>query len=90
LKYINEVVEWDVAINYAEAIQYLMENSYDLITLDHDLGEIKTGYDVANWLENSIVNGNIIHSEIRCHSANPVGRLRINKVITSIERFRRL
>lgn len=83
-----EDVEWDLAVNYFEAILKLSENEYDVVTLDHDLGEEKTGYDVANWLENEVVEGMYVPPVIRVHSSNPVGVTRINQVIASIKRFR--
>lgn len=80
--------DWDLALNYQEAIKMLTDKEYDYITLDHDLGEEKTGYDVACWLERELVEGRRIPNHIKCHSANPVGKKRILQVVESIERFR--
>lgn len=56
------------------AIGALQKNEWDVVFLDHDLGEGNgTGYDVACWLEE--------HEEhmpiVVVHSSNPVGAKRI-------------
>ena len=82
-------VEWDVAINHDHAIRKLKANRYDVVTLDHDLGEEKTGYEVACWLEWNIIMKDYKAPVIRVHSANPVGRNRIKQCIASIEKYRK-
>jgi hypothetical protein len=81
-----------VARSYAEAISMLESTEFEIISLDHDLacfdGDRElTGYDVAIWLEERAHSG-IAVPEIRIHSANPVGRARIQSVIDSIRRMR--
>lgn len=66
-----------VARSYAEAIEYLKDN-YDLISLDHDLGEEKTGYDIAKY----IVENQMKIAPVAIHSANPVGRFNIEQLLT--------
>jgi hypothetical protein len=64
----------DHAYTYQEAIDLLRSNLYDLVCLDHDLGDFRngverTGYSVALFMaEFQIKTG-----EIRVHSHNPVG-----------------
>ena len=67
-----------VARNYEEAIQSINACNFDLISLDHDLGEEKTGYDIAKY----IVENQIKVPPIAIHSANPVGRLNIEHLLT--------
>lgn len=69
-----------VARSYEEAIKYIDDDDdYDVISLDHDLGEEKTGYDIAKYIvENQIE----IKGLIAIHSANPVGRFNIEQLLT--------
>jgi hypothetical protein len=60
------------------------------LSLDHDLGPGQTGYDVATCLEEEVALGRLESpAELTCHSANPVGRARIEQVFVSIRRGRR-
>lgn len=70
----------DVARTYNEAIELLSTSyvDYDLISLDHDLGEEKTGYDIAKY----IVENQMTVPPIAIHSANPVGRFNIEQLLT--------
>ena len=86
--------EWVVA-RTAHQAQYILEAQRDggyLVTslsLDHDLGadEMGSGYDVATWLEGAVVTGHLpAPIDILCHSANPVGRARIEQAFESIRR----
>lgn len=67
-----------VARGYEQAICFLDADSYDYISLDHDLGEEKTGYDIAKY----IVEHNIPLAGFRVHSSNPVGRFNIVQLLT--------
>lgn len=68
-----------VARTYDEAIRALEQQEFDLISFDHDLGEEKTGYDIAKY----IVASNIkIKEGFKIHSANPVGRYNISQLLT--------
>ena len=40
----------------------------------YDLGKEKTGYDVAKWIEENAINGNLKKIYLRVHTKNPVGR----------------
>ena len=79
---------WDVARSYNEAIDKLSSAHYDELSLDHDIasfddsGKEKTGYDIALWLANrKVATGEYVPPKISCHSANPIGRARIEGVI---------
>ena len=77
-EYFHQIgAEITVARTYDEAIQYIDDN-YDIISLDHDLGEDKTGYDIAKY----IVENQIKVGAVDIHSANPVGRFNINQLLT--------
>jgi|GEM_PF-838635 hypothetical protein len=60
----------------------------DLISLDHDLGEdTPSGYEFINWLEQRVFSGEYSDiPELRVHSANPVGRKKMEIGIISINR----
>lgn len=67
-----------VARTYSEAIDALYTKTFDLISFDHDLGEDKTGYDIAKFIiENEIKIG-----AFRVHSMNVVGRFNIVQLLT--------
>ena len=66
--------------NYEDCIHILKNNTVYFLSLDHDLGEEKTGYDVAKYL----VQEGIEIREINIHSANPVGR---DNIIQLIKRY---
>ncbi|QQE81192.1 cyclic-phosphate processing receiver domain-containing protein [Alicyclobacillus sp. SO9] len=56
--------------DYEECILLLEQCDVSTLSLDHDLGEEKTGYDVAKW----IVEHGRWPSSIYLHTSNPVGR----------------
>ena len=60
------------AYNYEEAIKILENNkgNIDEISLDHDLGDVKSGYDICKWL---VENEYWTMDKIIIHTANPVG-----------------
>lgn len=58
------------------------------IVIGREDADTKTGYDVACWIEERAAAGKytvLNLPEIVCHSANPVGRKRIEQAITSIK-----
>ncbi|AXF52280.1 MAG: hypothetical protein [Caudoviricetes sp.] len=67
--------------NYNEAITMIENYSvsgYDIILdLDHDLGEDKTGYDIAKY----VVENNLPLKSFHCHSMNIVGKENIEKLL---------
>jgi hypothetical protein len=74
-----------------EAILRLHKGGRDMVlSLDHDLGEdIPTGYDLLNWLERDIVADMEFRPQIsfRIHSANPVGRENMARVINELRKY---
>ena len=72
---------------YEEGIKYLQKGPWDLLLLDHDLGDFifegtymreKTGYDVLCWLER---NPQFLPKRIELVTANPVGRQRMESLV---------
>ena len=74
-----------------ETIDLLKHHSVRSLSLDHDLGREETGYDVLKWLEEAVIMKEIDHipDVILIHSANPVGRARMEQAIRSILRRRK-
>ena len=69
-----------------EVIALLESGKVDMISLDHDLGGEKTGYDVAKWIEASAyVGGPRLRWFI--HTANPVGYYNIMGALLKAERY---
>ena len=56
--------------SYDDALKKMVTERFDAIDLDHDLGEDKTGYDIAKF----IVEKGFNFQTIYIHTANPVGR----------------
>lgn len=59
---------------------YALKNlgPWDVLYLDHDLGQEETGYDIAKFLEE---HTKFLPKEVYCVSDNPVGRSNINLAI---------
>jgi hypothetical protein len=76
-----------IARNYTEGIKQLELNGpWDLLLLDHDLasfvgGREYTGYDIMCWLEEHV---KFLPKAIKCVSANPVGKDRIDMVVRKL------
>lgn len=77
-----------------EAIDLLKTNVVEEISLDHDLGDTdvehpRTGYDVLLWIEKAVATSPMPSPvpKITIHSANSVGRERMQRAVESIERF---
>lgn len=75
---------YDGVRGYSDCIRLLSQNKGNVteISLDHDLGELRNGYDVCKWLvENEYYDG---LERIILHSANPVG---IKNMIQLLDRY---
>lgn len=81
---------WAVARTFDDAIRLLTLHNIQELSLDHDLGEEKTGYDIAKWLEKRAYYGFTVPKAVTIHSANPVGRKNIELALTSMRRLERV
>lgn len=81
---------WVRAYTCEGCISLLETELVSELSLDHDLGTSTTGYDVVKWLEEQAHNGrwNVVPKSITVHSANPVGRQRMEQAIASIDKMR--
>ena len=73
--------------NYIDAINQIKTGKVTWISFDHDLGQKKTGYDIAKYIEENVHNGNIPCPEWQIHSANPTGRQNIERAMKNAEHF---
>jgi len=73
--------------NYVDAIKQIDTGSVVWVSFDHDLGEDKSGYDIAKYIEEGVFNGIIPYPEWKVHSANPSGGANIERAMKSAERF---
>lgn len=66
-----------------EAIDLLKTGLVEMISLDHDLGpaEAGTGYDVAKFIEEAAIKGEMREISLRIHTQNPIGRVNIAKAL---------
>lgn len=54
------------------------------ISLDHDLGEVKTGYDVLCWIEEKVHEGTGWFPDIRIHTDNAGARKKMQQGVDKI------
>ena len=80
---------WERALTASHAITFLQGGEVTEISLDHDLGppEAGTGYTVACWIEERAAAGEIRRLAWSIHSANPVGRAKMEAAMRSAERY---
>ena len=79
-----------IARTYQEGVAALAEQHWDILYLDHDLGDFSgvdgkelTGYDIACWLEQ---NPQHLPDRIEIVTSNPVGRRNIELALGKIRR----
>ena len=77
-----------IARTYREGIAALAEQRWDILLLDHDLGDFSgpdgrelTGYDIACWLEE---NPQHLPDRVEILTNNPAGRRRIELALGRI------
>jgi hypothetical protein len=69
------------ARTYDDGIVALQNGPWDVLYLDHDLGEEKTGYDITNWLEQ---NPAYQPEAVVLVTMNPVGRENIARALVAM------
>ena len=80
---------WILVSTPEAAIELLGKGSVEEISLDYDLGldDMRSGYMVALWIEEQVHYNGFVPPKISLHTANPVGRARMEWVLRSIERM---
>jgi hypothetical protein len=71
------------AKTYAQAIDYLKTGRVAVISLDHDLGGARSGCDIAEWIEEQALFGEIPPIEWSVHSEDPAERHRIIQALSN-------
>lgn len=83
--------DWLVARTYKEAIDILTEYHVNILSLDHDLGTKKDGYDIVceieAWTQDDVLK-NFVPDKIIIHTQNSPEGLRMRQAVRSIERLR--
>lgn len=69
---------WDIARSFHTAIHLLEVNTYDIVSLDHDIQSFygnreMTGRDILNWLISRKLSGLYVPSVVIQHTQNCVG-----------------
>ena len=83
---------WVLVRTAHEAIAALATGKVTHISLDHDLGDDDkngTGYDVVLWIEEAVALRAFVPPALSIHSANVVGRQRMEAAIAEIKRFQK-
>ena len=83
---------WILVRTAREAIAALEAGAVTELSLDHDLGgddTVGTGHDVLVWIEEAVALRGFEPPSLSVHSANIVGRQRMQQAIESIERLKR-
>jgi hypothetical protein len=65
--------------NYQSGKLAIMQDKYDVLYLDHDLGEYHTGYDFIKWC----IRNKCTPKKVYIVSSNPVGRDNIGYALKS-------
>jgi hypothetical protein len=75
-----------IARTFEEGMAQLRRNIWDILYLDHDLGDVdpgKTGYDILCWLEDPRNSYNRPR-QIVLVTANPVGRQKMQVILNKL------
>ena len=69
-----------------QAIELLESGGVEVISLDYDLGDPErgTGHDVLVWMEQAVRERGFSPPEIRIHTADPHGRLKMQMTADAI------
>jgi len=70
-----------------EAIELIKQGKVTTISLDHDLGDGITGYDVACFIEQAAFNNEIPPIRFRVHTQNIAGRKNICMALQNATRY---
>ena len=72
--------------SYQETIDFLENEWPNAICLDHDLGEEKSGYDIAKYIVNRCIDEGKELPLFASQSANPVGRENIMRLLSNYQK----
>lgn len=91
--------DYDVIVRtYESAINHILVHGIPkYISFDHDLGLdsdgniAKSGYDLAKWLVDSVIDGKLEfpdNFDFNVHSANPIGKNNIEAILNNFLLFK--
>lgn len=75
------------ATSYCDAVALMEQQWPDAVCLDHDLGEERTGYDVAKYIVNRCLTEALPLPAYASQSDNPAGRENILRLLDNYKRF---
>lgn len=78
---------WKAVTNWGDAIRILATGWVEEVSLDHDLGSDRDGYQVASFIEEAACFNRIPRLKWNVHSMNPVGRERITRCLERADLF---
>ena len=82
---------WTVVRDYQQAVAYFDTNGLPpVVSFDHDLGLAETGYDVAKWIVEKILDKEVDLPDTfvyTVHSANPVGKRNIEALLDNFTKY---
>jgi hypothetical protein len=81
---IDKNAPWQIVRSYQEAVDWVEQNGFpNVISLDHDLGNVYSGMDFAKWLVNYDLDTNTMPDDFTytVHSMNPEGKRNIDRYI---------
>ncbi len=70
-----------------EAIKLLRNGGVTFISLDHDLGQKQTGYDLASWIEEQAYHRLLAPLEWRIHAQNSGARRAMYMAMMNADRY---
>jgi hypothetical protein len=74
--------------SYNEFIDWILKNDTPYkISFDHDLGEVKSGFDCAKWLVDYCLDNQKSIPHFVVHSANPVGAENITHLLLNASKY---
>lgn len=82
---------WTVTRTYQSTIDFFeIYGLPETVSFDHDLGEEKSGYDIAKWIVDAVLDNKVDfpdNFEFKIHSANPVGAKNIRNLLNNFMSF---
>lgn len=82
---------WTVTRSYRETIDYILVHGLpSTVSFDHDLGLEETGYDIAKWIVEKVLDKEVDMPDdfaYNVHSANPVGKKNIESLLDNFAKY---
>lgn len=81
-------IGWTRTTKVCETIELLRTNKVTHLSLDHDLGCEKTGYDVLLWIEQEMGFNKFNPPIIKIHTANSSARVKMELAVYKIQKMK--